>query len=156
MRGAFQSTGLTRAGKAFLLPVPPAGTYVFRYSLYSGKGGWAAAKSYRDGMAFSNPLMAVSSVDDLAEKPLPPTHSFCSLGADNLVLTALKKSERDNAIILRVVEMDGAKAETPVQFLGSTRSFRPANLIEEESTPTAVQALRVNPYEISTVRLLLK
>ncbi len=128
MRGAFQSTGITRAGKPFLLPVPPAATYVFRYSLSSGKGNWAAAKSYRHGMAFSNPLIPVSSVDRLAEKPLPPTHSFCTLAADNLVVSAVKKAEREGEIVLRAFEMEGSPAQTPIQASGpgcpSTRTHR--------------------------------
>jgi len=61
-------------------------------------------------MALSNPLVAVSSVDDLADKPLPPTHAFCSLVADNLVVTAMKKAERNDAMVLRVVEMEGSRA----------------------------------------------
>ncbi len=156
MRGAFQSTGLTHAGKPFLLSVPPAGAYVFRYSLYSGKGNWGAAKSYRDGMALSNPLVAVSSVDDLADKPLPPTHAFCSLVADNLVVTAMKKAERNDAMVLRVVEMEGSRAETPVEFLGSQRRFRAVNLLEEEDRSIDQETLRVDPYEISTVQFTLK
>jgi alpha-mannosidase len=153
MRGAFQSTGITRAGKPFLLTVPPAGTYVFRYSLYSGKGDWAAAKSYRDGMAFSNPLIPVSSVDRLAEKPLPPTHSFCSLAADNLVVSAVKKAERDGEVVLRVFEMEGSPARTSIEFLGRRSSFRTVNLLEEEVRSSDHETLRLSPYEISTIRL---
>ncbi len=154
MRGAFQSTGLTRAGKPFLLPVPPAGTYVFRYSIYSGKGGWAAAKAYRHGMAFSNPLLAVSSVDELAPKPLPAIHSFCSLSADNLVLTALKKAERDDSLVLRFVEMEGSAAEPKVQFLAREAGVRKANLMEEDTAAAESQPLKVRPFEIMTVRFL--
>lgn len=156
LRGAFQSTGITRDGKPFLLTVPPAGTYVFRYSLYSGKGTWAAAKSYRHGMAFSAPLIAVSSVDSLAQKPLPPTHSFCSLQADNLVVSAVKKAEHEEAIVLRVFEMEGARAQTPIEFLGRKSVFRAVNLLEEEDRSGDQETLGVKPYEISTVRLVLK
>lgn len=153
MRGAFQSTGITKAGKPFLLPVPPAGTYVYRYSIFSGKGGWAAAKSYRNGMAFSNPLIAVSSVDDLAEKPLPPTHSFCSLGAENLVLTALKKAEHDDSLVLRFVEMEGVPAEPAVELLERKPSFREVNLLEESMAGDAAASTNVKPFEIKTLRL---
>ncbi len=156
LRGAFQSTGITRAGKPFLLTVPPAGTYVFRYSLSSGKGTWAAAKSYRAGMAFNTPLIPVSSVDPLAQKPLPPTHSFCSLATDNLVVSAVKKAEHDGAIVLRIIEMEGTRVQTPVEFLGRKAAFRPVNLLEEEARASDQDILRVNPHEISTVRLVLK
>ena len=153
MRGAFQSTGITRAGKPFLLPVPPAGTYTYRYSLYSGEGNWAAAKSYRKGMALSNPLIAVSSVDELAAKSLPPSHSFCSLGADNLVLTALKKGEHDDSVVVRFVEMEGARAEPALELLGRKSGFREVNLLEEETAGAEPRGVRVGPYEIITVRL---
>ncbi|MCL5280375.1 MAG: glycosyl hydrolase-related protein [Planctomycetes bacterium] len=156
LRGAFQSTGITRAGKPSLLTVPPAGTYVFRYSLSSAKGTWAAAKSYRAGMAFNTPLIPVSSVDPLAQKPLPPTHSFCSLAAENLVVSAVKKAERDGAIVLRLFEMEGTRAQTPVEFLGRKTAVRAVNLLEEEDPAGAQEILRVKPYEISTVRLVLK
>ncbi|HEY5913117.1 MAG TPA: glycosyl hydrolase-related protein, partial [Verrucomicrobiae bacterium] len=156
MRGAFQSTGITRAGKPYLLPVPPAGTYVYRYSIFSGKGGWAAAKSYRDGMAFSNPLIAVSSVDELAEKSLPPTHSFCSLGANNLVLTALKKAEHDDSLVLRFVEMEGTAAESTVELLRPESAFGEVNLLEESTGATGLRAVKVRPYEIISLRSAAK
>lgn len=155
LRGTYSTTGFTRAGQSVLIPVPPAAKYVFRYSLSSGKGDWAAAKSYRAGMAFSNPLLPVSSVDELASKTLPPARSFCSLAADNLVVTALKKAEADGAIILRTAEMEGAQAETAVEFAGAKRSGRAVNLLEEDAAAADQQTLRVAPCEISTLRLRL-
>jgi alpha-mannosidase len=153
LRGTFSTTVFTRAGKPVLLPVPPAGQYVFRYALTSGRGDWKRAQSHRFGMALSNPLIPVSAVDELSSKSLPPTHSFCSLGADNLVVTALKKAQREEAIVLRVVEVAGAQAHCPVQFLGENRAFQPVNLLEEPARPGDERMLRINPYEISTVRL---
>jgi alpha-mannosidase len=107
-------------------------------------------------MAFSAPLIPVSSVDALAEKSLPSTHSFCSLDADNLVVSAVKKAEREEAIVLRVFEMEGAKAQTPIEFLGRRHGFRAVNLIEEGDRSSDQETLRVDPYEISTVRLVPK
>jgi hypothetical protein len=156
LRGTFSTTGFTREGKPVLIPLPPAGQYVFRYSLSSGAGDWKVAKSYRAGMAFSNPLVPVTSVDELSVKSLPPTRSFCSLGADNLVVTALKKAERDGVIVLRAVEMDGVPAETSVEFLGRKGRFRMLNLLEEDVSPAEKDTLRVKPYEISTVRVSVK
>jgi alpha-mannosidase len=156
LRSSYSPVGIVRDGKPFLRQFPPAGRYVFRYSLTSGKGGWAAAKSYRAGMAFSNPLLPVSAVNELSGKPLPPTRSFCSLAADNLVVTALKKAEGDAAVVLRVVEMEGVQVETPVEFLGRKRGFRAANLLEEETGSGESERLQVKPYEIRTLRMLGK
>jgi alpha-mannosidase len=156
LRGTYSSLTVNRGGKSVLVQVPPAGTYVFRYSLSSGAGDWAAAKSYRLGMGFSSPLIPVTSADGLSSKSLPPSRSFCSLAADNLVVSAVKKAERTGAVVLRVFEMEGSRAQTPVEFLGGKSVFRAVNLLEEESRSGDQEILRVNPYEISTVRLLIK
>jgi len=154
LRGTYSSLGVNRGGKSTLVQVPPAGTYAFRYSLSSGKGDWRAAKSYRMGMGFSSPLIPATSADGLSSKPLPATRSFCSLDADNLVLSAVKKAERDDAVVLRVFEMEGSQAQTPIEFLGRRSGLRTVNLLEEQDRSSDQETLRLNPYEISTVRLV--
>ena len=156
LRGTYKTQVHTRGGKPVLIPVPRAGRYVYRYSLTSGKGDWVAAKSSRMGMAFSTPLVAVAPADELSAKSLPPSQSFCSLEADNVIVTALKKAEADGSIVLRAFETDGSQAETPVEFLGEKRSFRAVNLLEEEMSAGNAEVLRVKPYEISTVRLRIR
>jgi alpha-mannosidase len=153
LRGCYSTLGITHEDKPTLRLVPPAGKYVFRYSVTSGKGDWASAKSYRAGLAFSNPLVPVTAVDELSTKSLPPTRSFCSLDSENLVVTALKKAERDGAVVLRVVEMEGARAETPVEFLNGPCGFQDANLLEAATREANQQTLHFSPYEIKTVRL---
>ena len=155
LRGTFSTTGFTRDGKPVLIPVPPAGKYTCHYSISSGHGNWAAAKSYRLGMASREPLIPVVAENELSTKSLRPAKSFCSLQADNLVITALKKAERADAVVLRVVEMDGSSAAAPVDFLGHNYSFNPVNLLEEAPRGgVAEHDLKLKPYEISTVRLI--
>jgi len=132
---------------------PLADRYVFRYSFTSGKGDWSAAKSWRAGMAFRTPLIPVSSMNALSEKPLPPEKSFLSLGADNLVVTALKKADADPAIVLRAFEIQGNTAESPIRFLGQEHAFRQANLLEEDSPAGEQKTLRMRPYDIDTLKL---
>ena len=153
LRSAYSPVGIVRDGKPLLRQFPPAGGYVFRYSLTSGKGDWAAGKSYRAGMEFSSPLIPVIAVDELSTKSLPPTWSFCSLTAENVVVTALKKAELEDAVVLRVVETSGSRTETPVEFLGRRCRFRGVNLLEDQTSPSDEDIMRVNPYEIRTVRL---
>jgi hypothetical protein len=59
-------------------------------------------------------------------------------------------------LVTAAVEMDGSKAETPVEFLGGHRSFRPVNLLDEPAHSGEEKTLRASPYEISTVRLPVK
>lgn len=153
LRGTYQAARLTRQWKPFLLHVPPAGRYVFRYSLTSGKGDWRTAKSYRTGMAFNAPLSFFSPADDLSRKSLPPSQSFCSLEPANLVVSDLKDAESGPGVILRVFEIEGAPARTPLDFLGGTQAFQQVNLLEEPIPSSEQRILQMRPYEIRTLKL---
>jgi alpha-mannosidase len=132
---------------------PPNGRYVFNYSFTSGPGDWKTAHSYQAGRSLNHPLLPVSVIDEISAKSLPPTNSFFSVQADDLVLSAVKKSESDRSVILRLYEIQGAKAETPVFFLGKQQDFRETDLLERELRPSEQRVLRVNPYEIKTIKL---
>jgi len=60
--------------------------------------------------------------------------SFCSLEAESLIVTALKKAEADRGIVLRVFETDGREARTSVEFLGRKCGVRAVNLLEEKTS----------------------
>jgi alpha-mannosidase len=140
-------------GKPAPVKQPNAGTYVFRYAIISGKGNWAAAKAWRQGMAFNNALIAVVSEDELSPKTLPPEQSFLALNGDSLVVTALKKADRGDGIVVRFFEAAGVSVETSVHFLDWQRSIRSVNMLEEPTSSKEEQTLRVNPYEIDTVEI---
>ena len=154
LRGTrFSPATTVRNGQPILDARPPTGTYVFRYSLTSSKGDWATGKSWRAGMAFRTPLIPVTSEDSLSQKSLPPEKSFLSLNADNIVLTAMKKADGGDSIVLRAFEVEGNATESPIIFMGTQRNFRKTNLLEEDLSPREQNVLRVEPYEIDTVRL---
>jgi alpha-mannosidase len=156
LRGTrFSPVNFMRSGRSILKPPPPDGTYVFHYSFASARGDWATAKSWRAGMAFNSPLIPVTSANELSQKPLPATRSFCFLDADNLIVTALKKADRDDSIVMRVFEIRGDGAKSPVQFLGQNRKLSVVNLLEEAGPGQEGDMLLVGPYEISTVKLRL-
>jgi alpha-mannosidase len=149
----FSPATTVQNGQQILDARPPAGTYVFRYSFTSGKGDWYIGKSWRTGMAFSTPLIPVSSVNAGSEKPLPPEESFFSLTADNIVLTAMKKADADGAIVVRTFEIQGKPAESSLVFLGQERSYRQANMLEDDLPAEQQQTLHMKPYEIDTLKL---
>ena len=149
----YTSVKVVRGDEVTSIHFPAPGHYVFRYSLSSAHGDWKAARSYRTGRDFNNSLIPVSVVDDISAKSLPPAHSFVSLKADNLILSALKKSEHDGSIILRLYEIEGAEAETPLTFNGKPQVFRETDLLEQDLRPQEQHTLHVKPYEIKTVRL---
>lgn len=135
---------------------PPAGTYVFRYSFTSGPGGWTARKPWRSGMAFSAPLIPVSTANTIAEDTLPPSSSFLSFEADNLVLSAMKKADTGDSIVVRAFEIQGDTAAGGVHFLGQACHFSQANLLEKDLSGAKQENLRVKPYEIDTLKLPIR
>jgi alpha-mannosidase len=149
----YTSVRIVRREEVSSIHFPPSGHYVFKYSLSSGPGDWKTLRSYQAGQDFNRPLIPVSVVDDISRKSLPPTLSFCSVQADNLVISALKKSQADGSIILRLYEIQGAKAESPVTFGGKQQDFREVDLLEQDLKAPAQRVLRVSPYEIETLRL---
>lgn len=149
----YTSVRIVRGEEVTSIHFPPNGHYVFKYSLSSGPGDWKALRSYRMGLDFNSPLIPVSVVDDISGKSLPPMRSFCSVQGDNLVISALKKSEADSSIVLRLYEIQGSKTETPITFLGKLEDFHASDLLEQDLRTEAQRVLRVNPYEIQTLKL---
>ncbi len=149
----YSSAKVVRGEKVTSMEFPPSGLYVFRYSLTSAAGDWKAARSYRSGMNLNNPLLPVSVADDVSQKSLPPAFSFCSVGGENLVVSALKKSETDGSLVLHVFEVQGGAAQTRIELLGKPQSFREVNLLDDELPGGEKQTLRTGPYEIKAVKL---
>jgi alpha-mannosidase len=152
IRGAaYTSVKVERGAEVTSMQYPPPGLYVFRYSMVSGAGDWRANRSFEQGENLNNPLIPVEVVDAVSSKSLPPTRSFGSVQSGNLVISALKKSAKDGSIILRVYEIEGKKAETPISFLGEQQAFRETNLLEENSGTENKHVLQVEPYQIKTL-----
>ncbi|MBV9085670.1 MAG: hypothetical protein JOZ62_23595, partial [Acidobacteriaceae bacterium] len=153
LRGTrFNPLNIVRDGRTVLYQQPEAGTYVFHYSITSSKGDWRTGHSWQAGMAASNPLLPVDTENELSRKTLPPTRSFCALDRDDIVISAVKKAESGADVVVRAFEITGESAETALNFLGSSRSFRTANLIEEASGGDQ-RSWRFRPFEINTIRV---
>ncbi len=131
---------------------PPQGTYSFRYSLSSAPGDWKAARAWRTGMAFTNPLVPVSVPDSISAKSLPPVQSLCSINQEGVVISALKKSDLGSAILLRAYEIEGRPANAAVTCLGAQTVTR-TNLLEEETGGPPQKTTELRPYEIVTWEL---
>jgi alpha-mannosidase len=154
LRGTrYTSVKVVRGDEVTSMFYPPPGRYVFRYSLSSGAGDWRSLKAYRAGKGLTNPLIGVEVADRISAKTLPPEQSFLSLGSENLVLSALKKSDLDNSLLVRVYEMEGLPAESSLRLLGSVASFGETNLLEEDVPGASKEVLKAGPYAIRTLKV---
>jgi alpha-mannosidase len=148
----FTSVKVVRDGQASGQQYPPAGIYVFRYSLSSTTGDWRAARAWQDGMNFTNPLLPVSVVDTISHKSLPPSQSFFSTDRPGLILSALKKADRDASLIFRVYDISGEAGLTPVRLIGNLVEFTRTDLLEDDVRAPATSSLSVRPYGIETLK----
>jgi hypothetical protein len=134
------------------------GTYAYRMSLLPHSGDWRVR--YRDGIGFNYPLTAcISSEPPRSEEaPAPASESFFRLEPANLVLTALKKSEDDNRIVIRFYEAEGFHCQARLRFSRPITQAWATNLIEEEEQPLPLNKdasveFPVSPWEIVTLKV---
>jgi alpha-mannosidase len=132
------------------------GHHHFHYALYPHAGTWKDALTVRHGYEYNYPLTAVVTTAHAGS--LPASHSFASVGPENVVLTAVKKAEDAKGLIFRVYEWAGkdttAEFHVPPGATGATVT----NLMESaEGAPLAVVGdvvkAPIHPYEILTIRV---
>ena len=139
-------------------PDPDAdrGPQHFRYSLYPHAGTWQQAKTVLHGYAFNYGMHAMQT--DAHTGELSATHSFVTIQPENLLLSAMKKSEDGNSLILRFYEWAGTKSTADISLPDGATSATLANLLEQpQGDPLPVSgnhiSVPVGPYSINTVRV---
>jgi len=139
-------------------PDPDAdrGEHRFSYSLYPHAGTWKQAMTVRHGYDFNYPLQSMQL--EAHEGKRPAEHSFVTVSDPNVVLTAMKKAEDANGIILRFYEWAGTTGSVQIGIPPGATSATLTNLMEEpEGSALPVTGnhvtVPVHPYEIVTVRV---
>jgi alpha-mannosidase len=91
------------------------------------------------------------------EGTLPAEHSFVRVEPDNVVLTAMKKSEEDSSLILRFYEWAGKEADVKLRLPAGVESAAETDLMEKSIADITVHndavTVHTKPYEIKTVRV---
>src|SRR5579863_4277759 len=95
-------------------PHADEGHHEFTYSLYPHGGSWKKAFTIRRGYELNYKL--VSHLVEKHQGSFPGEHSFLQTQADNIIVTALKKAEDDNALVLRYYEWAGKGGEVTLQL----------------------------------------
>jgi alpha-mannosidase len=131
------------------------GDHHYRFSLFSHKPGWTAG--YRQAIGSNNPLIAVIPHGNTAHGTLPVTQSFLSVSAENWIVTALKKCDDDENIILRLYDIEGKDASGAVQFAVPLARVRATSIIEDDGAEVphtgSVIPLTIGHHAIETYKL---
>jgi alpha-mannosidase len=142
-----------------LIPTPKAmelGEHTYYYALYLHKGNWRQAYIQRRGHEYNHQLISVQADStDLKSK----FETFI-IKPSNLVISALKKAEKDNSVILRLFETKGERCRADITFPPSVKSVAAVNLLEEDEVilgeiKNGNLKLDVHPFEIITLKIFL-
>jgi alpha-mannosidase len=136
-------------------PHADEGHHEFAYSLYPHGGNWRDALTVRRGFELNYPLLTLKI--EKHEGDLKDEHSFLGLQADNVVLTAVKKAEDGNELILRYYEWAGKESDVKLQLPAGAQSASETDLMERPLAEIPVKdgtvTVHTKPYEIKTVRV---
>ena len=137
-------------------PEADRGHHQFSFSLYPHAGDWKQALTVRRGYEFNYPLRAFQVEPHTGT--LPARHSFVEVASDNVVLTALKKAEGGDALVLRFYEWAGKTGEVRINLPEGANAASIINLMEKpgnQSLPVTNHQVTVpvHPYEIVSLRV---
>jgi alpha-mannosidase len=116
----------------FALPTPGAqclGKWHFDYAVLPHIGSWEDARVWQDAHQFNVPLVYVQT--GAHEGSLPAEHSFVEVKPAELVVTAVKKAEKRNSILVRFFNISEDWVHNARIRVDKAVSARTTNLAEE-------------------------
>lgn len=141
-------------------PKADEGGHEFRYALCAHAGGWRQGQAVRRGYEFNAPLIAYQSTQHRGT--LPSSFSFVQVDNPDLVLSAMKKAEDDNDLVVRIYEASGQPTRGTISFWQSIHRAGETNLIEWHPCPVDIRnivsrdlVLDWKPTETKTLKLSL-
>lgn len=111
------------------------GVQKFTYTILPHAGSWDEAGTVRRAAELNQPPVAL--VTTLHNGPLPHCASFLAVDQDNLIVSAVKKSEDNDDLIVRVYETAGVSAQGTIRLTGWNRT------IQANFTPCEIKTFRV-------------
>jgi alpha-mannosidase len=136
-------------------PHADEGHHEFTYSLYPHGGTWRDAQTVRRGYELNYQLF--SKQTEKHEGTLAPEHSFLQVQPENVVLTALKKAEDGDTLILRFYEWAGKETNVKLHLPAGAQTASETDLMERSTGSLTIQdgavTVHTKPYEIKTVKV---
>jgi alpha-mannosidase len=131
-------------------PVPEVGYHDIRLGLLVHDGPCSVSESAMAGAAFNQPVSIVPT--DIHKGSLPVRKGFAEVMTPNVMLSALKKSEDSEAVIIRLYEMEGRETEAQVRLAGIVEPSSPAVEIDLMEQPLPASSARMDG-DLLTVKI---
>lgn len=132
-----------------------AGEHHFNFSIFAHAPDWRAGR--KPATAVNHQLRAVAGVRPRPGADLPPTRSFASVTTENVAISAIKKAEDSDDVVIRVVEMEGRDTSASLSLNRPIQSAVRTDLIEYGAVPVNTEAgdltVHVGHHAIETFRL---
>ena len=149
--------------KSAIYPDPNADKemHEFTYQLYPHRGDFRKAHTTAMGYALNNPPFGLPVAPQ--KGVLPHSMAFVSLDNDNMIVEAVKKAEREDAVILRLYEHNNTRGKQILRLPFEIAAAYECNMLEENIAELPVDAANpmqvcfdFTPFEIKTIKLLIK
>ena len=143
-----------------LIPTPDAlelnRDYTFEYALQHHEGDWRKSEAYKHGQEYCHqPLCTQTN----SKGNLPSEFSFLKISPNNLILSALKKAEDSDEVILRFFETKGEETTAEIELFRDIERATVSDLLEREEYELKPNhnrlRLKVKPFEIVTLKIRL-
>ena len=120
------------------------GDHHFKFSLASHKKD--ESTSFQFGTASNHPLRTVLKPNSNTNGDLAQEMSFFNVSDPMVRISTIKKSEKNNDVILRLVEMEGKDKEPTIELAVPFQQLVKTNLIEEEESklPSSGKEFKLN------------
>ena len=136
-------------------PHADEGQHEFTYSLYPHGGTWREAETVRQGYGLNYGLLSTNA--EKHEGALAPQHSFLQVEPQNVVVTAVKKAEDDDALILRFYEWAGRETDVRLHLPPGAQTASETDLMERATETLSLDnqtcTVHTKPYAIQTVKI---
>ena len=129
------------------------GTHDFHFSITTHPEGWQ--NGYAMALEENHPLHVI--VKPAKGGRAPATRSFLQISDPLVGVSTMKKADAEDAVILRLVEMEGIDKDITVQLPFEAKRIVRCNLIEDEQEPLScsgsVVTLHMGHHAIETFKL---
>lgn len=135
------------------------GKHHFTYSFSGHKNSWTNSSNLWQAACLNQPLIAFQT--DTHDGGLGKSFSMASVNTEQVAIKVLKKAENGNAIVIRLQELTGEKADNiTVSFPSAILSAKELNGIEEEIGNATVKdgklQLNMKSYQPRTFAVTLE
>jgi alpha-mannosidase len=131
-------------------PLADKGIHHFTYALLVHEEEWYKCQLLQEAWDLNNPMKAISG-------NMATCKPYIDLLKENCLIDAIKKSEYDNRIIVRLHEPYGGKASTDMKLNFPHKHWYEVDLMENPITEpsTANIQLQLRPYDLRSIAIEL-